>query len=126
MMAPRKKFKTMDEYVRSFPPDVQKILEQLRTTIKEIVPEAEETISYGIPTFNLNGHHLVHFAAFMHHIGLYPTSSGIEAFKEELSSYTYARGSVQFPLEKPIPFDLVIRIVKYRVKEILEGGKTKR
>ena len=124
MTTPRKKFKTIDEYISVFSPSVQKILSQLRETIRDVAPKAEETISYGIPTFKLKGN-LVHFAAFKNHIGFYPTPSAIDAFDEELSPYKHAKGSVQFPIEKPIPFDLVRKIVKYRVEESLEIGKKK-
>ena len=117
--------KNIDEYISSFPPDVQEILEKLRNLIHETVPDAEEAMRYGIPTFTLNGN-LVHFAAFEHHIGFYPTPAGIEAFKKELSIYKHAKGSVQFPLDQPIPYDLVKRIVEYRVKEVREGGKKKK
>ena len=108
-----------------FPKDVQAILESLRQTIRKAAPEAEETISYQIPTFRLNGN-LVHFAAFKNHIGFYPTPSGIEAFKEELSVYEGAKGSVKFPIYKQIPLDLVSKIVKYRVMENLEKKKKKK
>jgi uncharacterized protein YdhG (YjbR/CyaY superfamily) len=117
--------KTIDEYIRSFPPDVQEILEKLRKLIHEVVPEAKEAMAYGIPTFTLN-ENLVHFAAFEHHIGFYPTPSGIASFKKELSLYKHAKGSVQFPLDQPIPYDLVRRIVEYRVKEVREGVKKKK
>ena len=113
-----KQFKTMDEYIKTFPKDVQSILEKMRQTIREAAPEAVETISYQIPTFKLNGKNLVHFAAWKNHIGFYPTSSGTEAFKKELSRYKAAKGSVQFPIEKPIPYDLVKKIVIFRMKEI--------
>ena len=106
MNTPREQFKTMDEYIKTFPEDVQTILEKMRQTIGEAAPEAVEAISYQMPTFKLNGN-LVHFAAFKHHIGFYPTPSGIEAFKKELSPYKGAKGSVQFPIDKPIPLDLV-------------------
>ncbi len=113
------KFETIDEYIKTFPKDIQKILETVRKTIKESAPDAEETISYLIPTFKLNGN-LVHFAAFKNHIGFYPTPAGIEKFKTELSKYESAKGSVQFPLDKPMPLSLIKKIVKYRVKENLE------
>jgi uncharacterized protein YdhG (YjbR/CyaY superfamily) len=116
--------KTIDEYISTFPPDVQEILKKLRNLIHEIAPEAEEAMAYGIPTFTLNGN-LVHFAAFEHHIGFYPTPSAIEAFKIELSPYKHAKGSVQFPQDQPIPYDMVRKIVEYRVKESREGGKKK-
>jgi len=106
----------MDEYISQFPQNVRGILEQLRKVIRESAPEAEETINYGIPTFRLNGN-LVHFAAFKNHIGFYPTPSAVVAFKKELTPFKQAKGSIQFPLDKPIPFDLVKKIVKFRVKE---------
>jgi uncharacterized protein YdhG (YjbR/CyaY superfamily) len=118
----RKQFETIDEYIETFPVEVQIVLERMRQTIRKAAPEAVEAISYQIPTFKLNGN-LVHFAAFKHHIGFYPTSSGIEAFKKELSPYKWAKGSVQFPLDEPIPYDLVERIVAFRVKENLEKKK---
>lgn len=114
-----KGYKTIDEYTKSFPPGIQAILEKLRQVIHEAAPDAVEAISYRMPTFKLNGN-LVHFAAFKHHIGFYPTPSGIESFKKELSHYKGAKGSVQFPLDKPVPFALVKKIVKFRVKENLE------
>ena len=112
----RLSFTTIDEYIATFPEDVQNILRQMRAVIKAAAPEAEEKISYQMPTFALHGN-LVHFAAFKNHIGFYPTPSGIEAFKEQLSPYKGAKGSVQFPLDKPIPYDLVSDIVKFRVAE---------
>jgi uncharacterized protein YdhG (YjbR/CyaY superfamily) len=108
----------MDEYIAAFPKNVQDILTKLRHAISESAPKAEEAISYGIPTFKLNGN-LVHFAAFKNHIGFYPTPSAIIAFKKELSSYKQAKGSVQFPMDKEIPFDVIKKIVKYRVKQNL-------
>lgn len=110
----------IDKYIEKFPKDIQKILEKVRKTVRKSAPKAEETISYGIPTFDLNGKHLVHFAAFKKHIGFYPTPAGIEQFQKELSVYKGAKGSVQFPLDKPVPFDLISRIVKFRAKENLE------
>jgi len=119
MATPRKQFKTIDAYIEAFPEDIQRILEKMRQIIRRAAPEAEEAIAYQIPTFKLNGKNLVHFAAFKNHIGFYPTSSGIEAFAKELSSYKGAKGSVQFPIGKPIPYDLVKKIVIFRVKENL-------
>ena len=108
----------MDEYVAKFPKNVRDILEELRRVIKESAPKAEETISYAMPAFRLNGKSLVFFAAWKNHIGFYPSGpSAIEAFKKELSPYKQAKGTVQFPLDKPIPFDLVKKIVRFRVKE---------
>ena len=116
-------FKTIDEYIKTFPPDVQKILEKMRQTIRKAAPEAVEAISYQMPTFKLNGKNLVHFAAFKKHIGFYPIPSGIEAFKKELSPYVSGKGSAQFPLDQPIPYDLVKKIVIFRVKENLAKKK---
>ncbi len=107
---------TIDEYIAGFPPDMQAKLQKIRETIRKAAPEAQEAIKYRMPTFTLNGN-LVHFAAFQRHIGFYPVPSGIEAFKEELSVYEHGRGSVQFPLDRPIPYGLISRIVKFRVKE---------
>ncbi len=115
-----KQFKTIDEYIKTFPEDVQSILEKMRQTIRQTAPEAVEAISYQMPTFKLNGKNLVHFASYKNHIGFYQTSSGIEAFKKELSPYKGAKGSVQFPLKEPIPYDLVKKIIMFRVKEELE------
>jgi len=115
----------MDEYIASFPDEVQGILETMRRTIKKAAPTAEETIRYQMPTFKLNGKNLVHFAAFKHHIGFYPIPSGIAAFQKELSVYKQGKGSVQFPLDKPMPYDLVKRIVLFRVNETLELMKEK-
>ena len=111
--------KDIDEYIAGFPEDVQKLLQKLRMTIREAAPDAEEAIKYRMPTFTLNGN-LVHFAAFKNHIGFYPAPRGIEEFKDELSVYKGAKGSVQFPLGEPIPFELVGRIVKFRVRNHLE------
>ncbi len=116
---------TIDEYIANFPKDVQKILKKIRATIREAAPGAEETIKYRMPTFLLNGN-LVYFAAFKNHIGFYPIPTGIEKFKKELSVYEQGKGSVQFPLDKPIPYDLITRIVKFRVKENLEKAKAKK
>lgn len=116
-MAMRSKVTTIDEYIAGFPVGTQKVLGELRSLIKAAAPDATETISYAIPTFDLNGRHLVHFAGYARHIGLYPIPSGIEAFKEELKPYKQGKGSVQFPLEQPLPMDLIRRIVEFRVRE---------
>ena len=116
MNSTKAKFETIDEYIKTFPKDIQKILEQVRETIKEAAPEAEEAISYQIPTFKLNGN-LVHFAAFKNHIGFYPAPSGQKAFEKELSVYKSGKGSIQFPIDKSMPLSLIKKIVKYRVKE---------
>ena len=117
-------FNSIDEYIATFPQDIQKILKELRATIKAAAPDAEEKISYQMPTFFLNGN-LVHFAAFKKHIGFYPTPSGIEAFQKELSVYDGAKGSVQFPLDIPMPLKLISRIVKFRVAENKKKAKIK-
>ena len=116
---------TIDDYIAGFPPDVQEILEKLRATIRKAAPEAEEAIKYRLPTFVLNGN-LVHFGAFKKHIGFYATPTGNEKFRKELSAYEGAKGSVQFPLGKPIPYGLISKMVKFRVKENLERTGTKR
>src|SRR5213594_402579 len=113
----KNRLRTIDEYIETFPKEVQPILEKVRQTIRKAAPKAVETISYQMPTFKLNGKGLVYFAAFKNHIGFYPIPSGIEAFKEELSQYKLGKGSVQFPIEKPIPYDLVRRIVRFRARE---------
>ena len=115
----------MDEYIKGFPNDVRDILEKIRITIRKAAPQAEETITYRMPTFTLNGN-LVHFAAFKKHIGFYPTPSGIVQFKQELSVYDGAKGSVQFPLDQPIPYDLIGKIVKFRVSENLNKTAAKK
>ncbi len=120
MISSKKQFKTIDEYIKTFPRDVQKALEKMRQTIRKAAPEATESISYGMPAFNLHGKYLVYFAAWKSHIGFYPIPSGMEAFKKELLKYKNAKGSVQFPLSKPLPLALVTRIVKFRAKENLE------
>lgn len=117
--------RTIDQYIAGFPPEVQEILQEIRMTIEEAAPGAQETIKYRMPTFTLKGN-LVHFAAFKQHIGFYPVPSGIEAFKEDLSPYKVGKGSVQFPLDKPIPLDLIRRIVEFRVKENLARAEAKR
>ena len=114
----RKVPKDIDEYLERHSNEDQRLLRQMRATIHKVAPEATEKISYGIPTFYLNGN-LVHFAAFANHIGFYPTSSGIAAFKKQLGPYKWSKGAVQFPKDKPLPLTLVIKIVKFRVKENL-------
>ncbi|MFA7192002.1 MAG: DUF1801 domain-containing protein [Candidatus Paceibacterota bacterium] len=111
-----KKSVDIDNYIKKFPSDVQVLLNKMRATIRRAAPDAEEAIKYGIPTFVLNGN-LVHFGGFKNHIGFYPAPSGIKNFKKELSIYKSSKGAVQFPLGEPIPFDLVTKIVEFRVKE---------
>jgi uncharacterized protein YdhG (YjbR/CyaY superfamily) len=125
MRAVHKAPKTIDEYIAGFPVQVQEILEKVRLTIRKAAPEAEEKISYQIPTFTLEGN-LVHFGAFKKHLGFYPTSTGIGKFKNELSVYANSKGSVRFPLDQPMPLHLISKIVKFRVKENLERAETKR
>ncbi|BAI61809.1 conserved hypothetical protein [Methanocella paludicola SANAE] len=120
-------YETIDEYILQFSPEVRDKLSKLRKVIKEAAPEAEEKISYRMPAFAQNGI-LVYFAAFKEHIGFFPTSSGIAKFKDELSRYKGGKGSVQFPLDKPLPYELVSRIVKFRIAENMgkaKGGKRK-
>lgn len=120
METSRKKYRTIEEYIALLPKEVRESMEKLRLVIKESAPEAEQKISYGLPTFDLKGKHLVFFGAFKKHISLYPVSSGmINAFKSELPQFQTSTGTLQFPLDKPIPYDLVKRIVELRVKEIL-------
>ena len=118
----KKHFETIDEYISSFPKNVQDILQQLRQTIRDSAPNSSESISYQIPTYKLNGS-LVHFAAYKNHVGFYPTPSGISEFREELSDYEIAKGSVKFPLNKPLPINLIREIVKFRVTENLDKKK---
>lgn len=113
------KYKTINEYIALFPKDIQKILKEIRQTIRELAPNAKETIKYGIPTFELKGN-LVHFAAYKTHIGFYPASTGITKFKKELTPYETSKGTIKLPLNKKIPIKLITKIVKYRIKENLE------
>lgn len=124
MKTQRAKTNDIDNYITGFPEDVQKILEQLRSTIMKAAPNAEEVISYKMPAYKYHGM-LVYFAAYNNHIGFYPTPSGIEAFKQELSVFKGAKGSVQFPLDKPLPIKLIAKIVAFRVKENLEKAEIK-
>lgn len=114
----------IDEYIDGFPKEVQKMLQQVRATIQKAAPEAKEAIKYGMPAFTLNGN-LVFFAGYANHIGFYPIPTGIDAFKKELSVYKTGKGSVQFPLDKPMPFKLIARIVKYRVVQNAEKEMVK-
>ncbi len=121
-MADKKKINNIDEYINEFPKDVQIKLQELRKVIKDTAPESIETISWQMPTFKLNGN-LVHFAAFTKHIGLYPGPEAIVKFEKELMEYKTSKGAIQFPLDKPIPFDLIKRIVEFRVKEQIKNMK---
>jgi uncharacterized protein YdhG (YjbR/CyaY superfamily) len=109
---------TIDAYISQYPTEVQKILQKVRETIQKEAPEATEAIAYGLATFKLHGN-LVHFGGFKNHIGFYPAPSGIEAFKVETAPYMGGKGTLQFPLDKPIPYDLITKIVKYRVEQNL-------
>jgi uncharacterized protein YdhG (YjbR/CyaY superfamily) len=117
--------KDMDEYIAGFPKNVQAILERVRVTIRKAAPGAEETISYQIPTFTLKGRYLIYFAAYRRHIGIYPAPLGNAELKEELSAYAAGKGTLKFPLDKPIPFGLIRRIVKFRVEENVERAERK-
>jgi uncharacterized protein YdhG (YjbR/CyaY superfamily) len=115
----------IDAYIAGFPPATQEKLREMRALIKATAPGVTETISYAMPTFDLNGKHLLHFAGYDKHIGFYPVPSGIEAFKEELKPYKQGKGSVQFPLGQPLPTDLIRRIVEFRVEESTRKAKKK-
>jgi uncharacterized protein YdhG (YjbR/CyaY superfamily) len=114
----RRAYRSIDEYIRSFPGPVRAQLRELRNLIRRLAPDAQEKISYQIPTFTLHGN-LVHFAAFANHIGLYPGSSGVRAFESKLTRYKHSKGAIQFPLDEPLPVSLITQIVKFRVKESL-------
>lgn len=116
---------TIDAYIAEFPKDIQKKLKDLRATIKKAAPKAEEKISYAMPTFALHGN-LVHFAAFKNHIGFYPAPRAIEEFKKELSKYEGSKGTVQFPLDEPLPLSLVTKMVKFRVAQNMEKAASKK
>lgn len=119
-MNSKKGFSSIDEYIATFPSDVQKILEELRTTIKAAAPDAEETISYNMPTFTLNGTYLIYFAGWKKHISVYPIPAGSEAFNKKIAKYADEKGTVKFPLDKPIPFKLVTQMVKLQLANNLK------
>lgn len=121
-MTKRSTAATIDEYIAEFPPGTQAVLREVRGIIRAAAPSAVETISYAIPTFDLHGRHLVHFAGYAKHVGLYPGSSGIAAFEDELAGYKSAKGSVQFPLKEPLPSELIRRMVEFRVAESAGGA----
>lgn len=116
-MADRTEAESIDVYISRFPRQTQALLEEMRALIRAVAPGATETISYAIPTFDLGGEHLVHFAGYDRHVGFYPTPSAIEAFREELAGYQSAKGSVRFPLDRPLPAGLISRMVEFRVRE---------
>lgn len=120
----KKNFTSIDEYIAAFPKETQKILKEIRAAIKAAAPNAEEKISYQMPTFFLNGN-LIHFAAYKNHIGIYPTPSGTQAFKDEISRYQGAKGSIRLPIDEPMPLKLISRIVRFRVAENLQKAKLK-
>jgi len=122
-MVSAKKFETMDAYIESFQKNVQVVLKRLRATVQGAAPGAVESISYDMPTFKVNGKRLVYFSAWKNHIGFYSIPEGNEAFRRELSPYSGEKGSLRFPLDKPIPYDLVRKIVMFRIKEIQEKKK---
>ena len=123
MGAKQVKFDSMDQYIAAFPKDTQQVLEELRSTIKAAAPEVVEKITYQMPTFDLNGRHLVYFSAWKHHIGLYPIPAGDEAFQQEISQYKSAKSSLNFPIDKPLPLELIRKFVKFRVVESLENAQ---
>ena len=110
--------KNIDEYISTFPKDIQVILQNIRKTIKEAAPEAEEAMGYGAPAFKLKGEYLAYFAAFKKHVGFYPLPSAIKKFEKELSDYETSEGTIRFPLDKPIPYSLIKKIVRFRVTEV--------
>ncbi len=124
MKATSTKFKTVDEYLSALPANTKAILKEVRKTIRQAAPQAEELISYNMPAFRLNGM-LVYYAAWKDHVGFYPVSSAIKAFQKELSDYKTSKGAIQFPIDRPIPFGLITKIVKFRVKENLEKAKAR-
>ena len=126
MIRPSPTPKTIDDYIAGFPPDVQELLQKVRATIKKAAPKAEEMIRYKMPTFALNGKYLIYFAGYKKHISLYPAPIGNPEFAEEIAPYESGRGTLKFPLDKPIPFRLITRIVKFRARENLAKAAAKR
>ena len=116
---------TIDAYIAAFPPEVQALLQQIRQVIHNTIPNLGETISYGMPTFTLNGRYLIHFGAYKKHIGLYPAPTGVEEFHEAVALYGGGKGTLKFPLDKPMPFDLIRSIVRFRAKEQAEKAAAK-
>lgn len=124
MKSNTKSYSSMDEYISKFPAEIRKKLEEIRATIRAAAPEAVEKISYQMPTFYLHGN-LVHFAAFTHHISLFPAPNGVKAFEKELANYETSKGTIKFPLDKPIPLELISRITQYRVAENQQKAQAK-
>jgi uncharacterized protein YdhG (YjbR/CyaY superfamily) len=119
------RYSSIDEYIAAFPEETQKLLEELRSAIKTSAPEVEEKITYQMPTFDLNGRHLVFFSAYKHHIGLYPIPAGNDAFQKEISQYKSAKSALNFPIDKPLPLKLIIKLVKLRVAENRKAAEIK-
>jgi uncharacterized protein YdhG (YjbR/CyaY superfamily) len=126
VIADKIRFRSIDEYIASFPEDVQKILEEVRATIKAAAPEAGEKISYGMPTFTLNGKYLIYFAGWKNHISIYPIPVGNEAFNKEISQYTAGKGTLKFPIDKPLPLKLIAKIVKLSAAQSLSRKDKKK
>jgi len=126
MKSKKTQFKSIDEYIATFPDNMQKILEELRSTIKAAAPDAGETISYNIPTFTLNGKYLIYFAGWKNHISLYPIPIGTDAFNKQVSKYVEGKGTLQFPIDKPLPMKLIARIVKLKVAENRKSADKKK
>lgn len=122
-MATKKGFASVAEYIGSFPPDVRKVLKEMRATIKDVVPTAKEKISYQIACFELNGKNLIHYSAWKKHVSMYPIPAGSEAFNKAVSKYTAGKGTIQFPLDQPLPLKLIRQVVKYRVADNLKNRK---
>ena len=126
MKTTQTKSEDIEDYITSFPEDVQKILQKIRSTIRKAAPDATEGISYKMPAFDLNGHYLIYFAAYKKHVGMYPVPAGDEEFRQEIAGYQSGKGTLQFPLDRPIPYKLITKVVKFRVKENLEKAETKK
>ncbi|MFN8386032.1 MAG: DUF1801 domain-containing protein [Anaerolineales bacterium] len=125
-MATKKGFASVAEYIGSFPPDVRKVLKEMRATIKDVVPTAKEKISYQIACFELNGKNLVHYSAWKKHVSMYPIPAGSEAFNKAVSKYTAGKGTIQFPLDQPLPLKLIRQVVKYRVADNLQEAHSEK
>ena len=125
-MATKKGFASVAEYIGSFPPDVRKVLKEMRATIKDVVPTAKEKISYQIACFELNGKNLVHYSAWKKHVSMYPIPAGSEAFNKAVSKYTAGKGTIQFPLDQPLPLKLIRQVVKYRLADNLQEAHSEK
>ena len=125
MTSKKADFSSIDEYIATFPEETQKLLEEVRGTIKAVVPDAQEKISYQIPTFTLNGKYLIYFAGWKNHISMYPIPAGTEAFNKEVAQYADGKGTIKFPIDKPLPLKLITKIVKFRVADNLKNARIK-